>query len=85
MPAHELESIDGMIRKATQMRQLAQARIVAAFREQLEGKSSGPTDEDLHAFARLAHVEEALHRSRSSLPLGADAVAWLDELARPPF
>lgn len=53
-----------MVGKATQMRLLAQDRIVHAFRKQLQGQGPGPTDDDLQCFARMALVEEALQRLR---------------------
>jgi hypothetical protein len=80
MPAHE--HLDAMICKAAQMRERSQDRIVAAFRQQIDGEGAGPTDEDLQAFARLTAVEEALRRSRSAMPPGAAVVEWL-ELVRP--
>ncbi|MGO4392567.1 hypothetical protein AB4Z46_14565 [Variovorax sp. M-6] len=45
---------------ATDTRHLAQERIVAAFRQQLQGEGPGPSDADLQSFARLVLVENAL-------------------------
>ncbi|VTU34778.1 hypothetical protein [Variovorax sp. PBL-E5] len=47
---------------ATRMREMAQQRIVDTFRRQLDDEGPGPTDDELQSFARLALVEQALHR-----------------------
>ena len=46
----------------TRSRKATQARIVAAFRKLLQGAGSGPVDEELRAFARLAVAELRLGR-----------------------
>ena len=46
------------------VRKAVQARIVEAFRRQLEGRGPGPSDGDLLLFARLAVSEQRLmHRA----------------------
>ncbi|GAA4357714.1 hypothetical protein GCM10023165_51970 [Variovorax defluvii] len=45
---------------AVRVRKAVQARIVEAFRRQLEGAGPGPSDEDLLMFARLAVAEQRL-------------------------
>jgi hypothetical protein len=47
---------------AMRVRKAVQARIVHAFRRQLEGAGPGPSDEDLLMFARLAIAEQRLMR-----------------------
>lgn len=82
---HESESLDAMLCKATQMRERSQDRIVADFRMQLEGKGTGPTDEELQAFARLTHVEEVLRRLTTDTPLGDAATVRLGPMQKSPL
>jgi hypothetical protein len=63
MYSNELVDEVSMVSKASHMRELAQDRIVRAFRSQIDGQGAGPSDEDLQSFARLALVEDALRRS----------------------
>jgi hypothetical protein len=55
---------------ATQVRGLAQDRIVQAFGDHLRGAGTGPTDEELQSFARFALVEAALQKHLDAV-LGA--------------
>lgn len=56
----EVNTLRRAAASATDTRHLAQERIVAAFRQQLQGEGPGPTDADLQSFARLVLVENAL-------------------------
>ncbi|VTU31950.1 hypothetical protein SRS16CHR_04988 [Variovorax sp. SRS16] len=47
---------------AIRVRRAVQARIVQAFRRQLDGAGPGPLDEDLLMFAKLAVAEQRLMR-----------------------
>jgi hypothetical protein len=47
---------------AASLRESAQATIVRSFRAYLDGCGSGPTDEDLQTFARIAVAEQRLQR-----------------------
>ena len=58
----ELTALEAASATATQARELAQNRIVLAFRSQLEGAGPGPSDADVQSFARLALVERALRK-----------------------
>jgi hypothetical protein len=62
----EVTALRAAARTATHVRELAQARIVEAFREFLCGAGQGPTESDLQSFARLALVERALEKHLGS-------------------
>lgn len=47
---------------ATRARKAVQARIVGAFRNYVHGSGTGPADEDLLIFAKLAIAEQRLRR-----------------------
>ena len=47
---------------AANAREAVQARIVSAFRRDVEGTGQGPSEFDLHLFARLAVTERRLKR-----------------------
>lgn len=63
----ELTALEAATTKASQARELAQDRIVLAFRSQLEGAGPGPSDADVQCFARLALVERALQKETRSV------------------
>jgi len=63
----ELTALEAASTTATQARELAQNRIVRAFRSQLEGAGPGPSDADVQSFARLALVERALRKQLRSV------------------
>ena len=63
----ELSALEAASSTATRARELAQNRIVSAFRSQLEGAGPGPSDADVQSFARLALVERALRKELRSL------------------
>jgi len=48
---------------AVQLRETIHLRIVAAFRNKVEGAGPGPTDVELRLFARIAVAEEKLRRA----------------------
>lgn len=52
---------------ATHARELAEQRIVTAFRAYVHGQGPGPTDSELHIFVKLAVVEHALQSDYLSL------------------
>lgn len=56
----EVAALRAAASTSTQVREMAQERIVNAFRQFLDGTGTGPTDADLQSFARLALVERAL-------------------------
>lgn len=68
--ASEFESRAGKARSAraaaTRARKAVQARIVEAFGRYVRGAGTGPTDEELLAFARLAIAEQRLVAGSSS-------------------
>ena len=68
----EVAALQAATSTATQVRGLAQDRIVQAFGDHLRGLGAGPTEDDLQSFARLALVEAALQKH-----LG-DALALMD-------
>lgn len=53
---------------AMRVRKAMQARIVEAFGRHVEGSGSGPTDEELLTFARLAIAEQRLARRLHQSP-----------------
>lgn len=57
--------------QAVRAREAMQSRIVHAFRRDIAGAGSGPTDLDLQLFARLAVAERRLKRG-----LGRARVLW---------
>ncbi|SEB12618.1 hypothetical protein [Variovorax sp. YR216] len=76
----ELTALEAARTTATQARELAQDRIVRAFRSQLEGTGPGPSDADVQCFARLALVEKALQKELR----GFAELVGLDRLAEAP-
>lgn len=76
----ELTALEAASDTATRARELAQERIVLAFRSQLEGVGPGPSDADLQCFARLALVEKALQKEVDSMA----EFMGLERLARAP-
>jgi hypothetical protein len=56
----DLNSDQELAHTATHARELAQQRIVMAFRAYVHGQGPGPTDSELQIFAKLAVVEHAL-------------------------
>lgn len=76
----ELTALEAARATATRARELAQDRIVRAFRSQLEGAGPGPSDADVQSFARFALVEKALQKEVHSL---AELIG-LDRLAEAP-
>ena len=58
----DVASGEALATVATRARELAEQRIVAAFRTYLHEHGPGPTDSDLQIFAKLAVVEHALQR-----------------------
>lgn len=55
---------------ASRVREAAQNRIVFAFRRYVEASGPGPTDAELHLFARLAIAEQRLRSKLSGRPAG---------------
>lgn len=53
---------------AMRVRKAMQARIVEAFGKHVDGSGSGPTDEELLTFARLAIAEQRLARRLRQSP-----------------
>ncbi len=76
----ELTALEAASTSATRARELAQDRIVLAFRAQLEGAGPGPSDADVQCFARLALVEKAF---RKELRIAAQLIG-LGRLAEAP-
>ena len=58
----DVASGEALVTAATRARELAEQKIVAAFRIYLCEHGPGPTDSDLQIFAKLAVVEHALQR-----------------------
>ena len=58
----EVQAVEAAAVTATRAREIAQERIVVAFRRQLREEGPGPSEAELHSFARLALVEEALRK-----------------------
>lgn len=76
----ELTALEAVRATATRSRELAQDRIVRAFRSQLEGAGSGPSDAEVQSFARFVLVEKALQKEVRGL---AELIA-LNRLAEAP-
>lgn len=74
----EIAALRAAASTATHMRELAQQRIVVAFRAEVQGMGPGPTDADLQSFARLTLVEESLHKHLGAVLMEstAKAGAW---------
>ena len=58
----DIASGEALAIAATRARELAEQKIVVAFRTYLYEHGPGPTDSDLKIFAKLAVVEHALQR-----------------------
>ncbi|WP_157731201.1 hypothetical protein [Variovorax sp. HW608] len=77
----ELTALEACSTTATRARELAQNRIVSAFRSQLEGAGPGPSDAQVQSFARLALVERALQKELRSVAelIGVDRLSAAPE------
>lgn len=60
---------------ASRVREAAQNRIVFAFRRYVEASGPGPTEAELHLFARLAIAEQRLRNKLAGRPT-ARLQAW---------
>lgn len=63
------EAPQALLELTTRLRKSAEATIVQAFRASIEGRSDGPTDDELKVFARLVAYETRLkHRQSTAQP-----------------
>lgn len=75
--AEELTALEAAAATATCARELAHDRLVSAFRAQLDGDGSGPSDAEVESFARLALVERALQKE---LRLAGELIGEIERL-----